>query len=144
MRSGTSWSKFMAAVLVTFSLGDARVTIVDSAGRKLQVPRPVRRMVVLNTDAAEVICALGGEESIVGVSESIAESELLRKLGDRPSVGRWNSPSYERIVELEPEVVIAYGRYPGAELEEKLEPAGMKVARIDCYKDDKTEDKAGR
>ncbi|RKY63533.1 MAG: hypothetical protein DRQ08_09455 [Candidatus Latescibacterota bacterium] len=135
MRSGTSWSS-IAAVLLAFSLGDARetVTIVDSAGRRLQVPRPVRRMVVLNTDAAEVICALGGEEAIVGVSEFVAESEFLRKLGDRPSVGRWNSPSYERIVELEPEVVIAYGRHPGAELEEKLEPAGIKVARIDCYK----------
>lgn len=126
---GTS-CKFIAAVLLALSPVHALETV---AGRKLQVQRPAR-IVVLNTDAAEVICALGGEEDIVGVSESIACSHLLRKLWDRPSVGRWNSPSYERIAELDPDVVIAYRRHPGAELEEKLEPTGIKVARIDCYK----------
>ncbi len=94
----------------------------------------LRRIVVLNSDAAEVICALGAEDKVVGITESIAQSGFFKRLKGKPSVGRWNNPNYEKIAEVEPEVLIAYGRHPGPELEEKLEPIGIKVVRMDYYK----------
>jgi iron complex transport system substrate-binding protein len=93
------------------------------------------RVVVLNGDAAEIICALGAEGKIVGVTDPILKiEELSDKLRGKPPVGRWNSPSFERIVELNPQAVIAYRRYPGPKLEEKLKPLGIGVFRLDCYK----------
>jgi len=114
---------------------ESSVTIVDSTGRQVDIPKPLKRIVVLNTDAAEIICALSAEDRVVGVVDSVVEEDdFFKRLKGKPSVGRWNSPSFEKIVEVDPEVVIAYSRHPGPELEEKLEPTSIKVVRIDCYK----------
>jgi len=111
------------------------LSIIDSTGKKVDIPKPLKRIVVLNSDVAEIICALSAEDRVVGVTDSIAgENDFFKKLKDKPSVGRWNSPSFEKIAEVAPQVVIAYSRHPGPELEEKLEPTSIKVARIDCYK----------
>jgi len=105
---------------------------------EIRNPKPeiknVKKIVVLNSDAVELICALGAEDRVVGITESVAQSGFFNRLKGRPIVGRWNNPNYERIAEVEPEVLIAYGRHPGPELEEKLEPLGIKVVRMDCYK----------
>jgi iron complex transport system substrate-binding protein len=72
---------------------------------------------------------------VVGITDSVTEEpNFFRKLKDKPLVGKWNNPSFENIVEVAPEVVIAYSKHPGPELEEKLEPTSIRLARIDCYK----------
>jgi len=97
-----------------------------------------KRIVVLNTDIAEVIQALGGENYVVGVCDGLAQQkDFFIKLKDKESVGKWDNPDYEKIISLRPDYVIAYGKWPGNELEEKLNPLGIKVLRIDCYFIDK-------
>ena len=98
------------------------------------------RVVLLNGCAAEVICALGCEDRVVGVANEILRRSELKKLSDKPPVGRWNSPSLERIASLRPDLVIAYRRLPDSRLEEGLKPLGIRVLRIDCYKLDKLEE----
>jgi len=96
------------------------------------------RVVLLNGDAAEIICALGAEGKVVGVSHEILKCpELALKLSGKPSVGRWNSPNLELIASLKPDAVIAYSRWPDSRLEEGLNPLGIRVMRINCYKLDK-------
>ncbi len=117
------------------------LTIVDSAGRYVEVPLPLERVVVLNSDAAETICILDAENRVIGVNDYTATKDsVTRELGiifeNTPTVGKWYSPSYERIAELHPQIVITYEKWPGPELEETLESLGIKVVRLNCYEVD--------
>lgn len=42
-------------------------TITDSADRTVTIYRPIRRMIVLNTNFAEAMVVLGAEDRIVGI-----------------------------------------------------------------------------
>ncbi|MBC7342066.1 MAG: ABC transporter substrate-binding protein [Clostridia bacterium] len=109
------------------------VTITDSTGKTVEVPSSVNRVLVLNGDAAEAMRILKVQETIVGVGDTVQQNPYLG-LQDKPVVGKWNNPSLEKIVELKPQVVITFGKWPGSELEQKLEPTGIKVVRLDFYK----------
>lgn len=112
----------------------AEITITDSLGRSVSVPQPLEKVVVLNVDAAEAIAILKGQGKVVGVAEGSIPQKTFLGLQDKPVVGKWDAPSCEKIAELKPQAVIAYGKWPGKDLEEKLEPLNIKVLRIDCYK----------
>jgi len=110
------------------------ITITDSLGKNVTVPQPLEKMVILNTDAAEVIALLGAQGKVVGVSEPSITQKAFLGIKDKQTVGKWDTPSYEKIAELNPQAVIAFGKWPGEDLEKKLEPLNIKVIRLDCYK----------
>jgi iron complex transport system substrate-binding protein len=108
-------------------------------GNKVEVPYPTERVASLNPAALEVICALGAKDRIVGIDQFTKwNPEFYPVLKDRPSIGMpmGMPPSYEKIIDLKPQVVISYADpmwyYP--DLEDKLRPAGIKVLRLDLYK----------
>ncbi len=111
------------------------ITIVDSAGRTVEVPQPLERIAVWNGAVAEVIRALGAADKIIAINKYMPKDDYYWPgLKDKPQIGSPWSIDYEKIVELSPQVLITYSKYPsGTELEEKLEPAGIKVVRLDCY-----------
>ncbi|VUT25790.1 MAG: corrinoid ABC transporter substrate-binding protein [Candidatus Methanolliviera sp. GoM_oil] len=104
------------------------VTITDSLGREVEIPYPVERVVNMNTFANEAIAALGGEDKVVGVDLSIKFfPEFYPTLRDKPVVGFHHFPSYEKIIEVDPDVVIYSSELmwsPG--FEEIMEKAGIK------------------
>jgi len=110
------------------------VTIIDSAGRYVTIRKPVSKVVILNTDVATAIMLLNASNVVVGVPDTVVQDrEFYRNLADLPCVGKFSNPNYEAIIKLEPQLVIAYVQWPGSELEEKLEPLGIKVVRLDFY-----------
>jgi len=110
-------------------------TVIDARDREIQVSLPVRKVVVLSANALEVMQILQAENLVVGVSDYIHQKpRLWSKFQDRPVVGRWNEPDYELIATLRPDLVLCYGRFPGVEAEQKLEPLGIRVLRLDFYK----------
>jgi iron complex transport system substrate-binding protein len=109
------------------------VVIVDSAGRSVELPQPLEKVVILNTDVAEAMRILKVHHNVLGVSDTIQKDPYLG-LQDRDFIGKWNTPNYEKIVELKPQVVVSYSGTPGLELAEKLEPAGIKVVFLDLFK----------
>lgn len=113
-----------------------KITVVDSAGRYVEVPKPLERIVPLNTDAAEVLRLLGAEDKVVGVVDTIAKyPSLFPEMKEKPIVGGWREVNYEKIAELGTQVVISYVKWPDPkELEEKLKPFGIKVIHLDFYK----------
>ncbi|MDH5806643.1 MAG: ABC transporter substrate-binding protein [Candidatus Methanomethylicaceae archaeon] len=116
------------------SIQTSNMTIIDSSGKYITLNVPVKRIVVLTSDAAIAIKLLNASNAIVGVSDVVAKyPTLFKELSNLTNVGKWQSPDYETIVKLKPEVVISYTRWPGSELEEKLEPMGIKVVRLDLY-----------
>ncbi|MEW6425607.1 MAG: ABC transporter substrate-binding protein [Bacillota bacterium] len=111
----------------------AEITITDSLGRSVSVPQPLEKVVVLNGDVAEALSIIGVRDAIIGISDTVQQNPYLG-LQDKPVVGKWDNPSVEKIVELKPQVVLTYSKWPGGELEQKLEPAGVKVVRLDFFK----------
>src|SRR5665648_1098649 len=88
------------------------ITITDSTGKTVTLASLPQRIVVTNSDVAEVICALGGADKIVGASDNAKKEPLLAdKLKNAVSVGDWQKPSVEKIAELKPDVVFGYASY---------------------------------
>jgi iron complex transport system substrate-binding protein len=109
---------------------EKELTIVDSVDRTVTIYKPVERIVGLG-QTAEAIKILKAEDKMVGVTNRIVGwAVLFPELSKLPSVGTRFIPDYEKIIELEPDIVIwtAYAQAP--ELEEKLEPAGIPVVRL--------------
>ena len=112
-----------------------RIRIQDATGRFVEVELPVNRLVVLTSDALEIIRALKAEDLVVGVYSDIARDPLFWPgLKEKPKVGSWKELNYELVVELSPDVVLCYGQRPGRDIEKKLEHFGIKVIRLDFYK----------
>lgn len=111
-------------------------TITDSVGREITIHRPVERIVATGgTYGPETLCALGLQDKIVGVCEGAKKRGELRTLmADKTSVGRscfsWDM---EKIVELNPDIVLAYPySYPA--YEKQLDASGILLVRMDFHK----------
>jgi iron complex transport system substrate-binding protein len=123
-----------AAHVYTYWNGEPR-SIVDSSGKKITIYRPIKSMVVLNSNLLEAIAVLNASEKVTGVAETITKySRFFPEFSRLPSVGKWSEPDMEAILKLNPDAVCAYTAWPEpAGLEDKL-PAALNVIRLDFYK----------
>lgn len=79
------------------------ITVVDSAGREITLSSTAKRIVSVAPTNTEILYALGLGEKIVGVTDFCNyPAEAL----DKPKVGGFMDLNLERIVELEPDVVL--------------------------------------
>ena len=123
-----------------YSLAKKSVTIQDATGTQVEIRLPVKRLVVLTSDALEVIRSLGAADLVVGVYSDILKNPLFwPELKNRPKVGTWKEINYERVTELNPDAVLCYGSRPGRDMEKKLRPFGIQVIRLDFFKPDTLE-----
>lgn len=116
-----------------------KIVFTDAINRRVEISVPVKRIVVLNSDAAEIICALGARDMIVGIGQHVAQNGTAELYGlkDCPTVGSPSAPSMEKIIELQPDLVISYEMWLTQDsFEAMLTPMGIQVARIPCYKMD--------
>lgn len=125
------WSA--ATYTVAIKNKPAFITITDSKGRQVKVLAPPKRIVVTNSDVAEVISALGMADRIVGASDTCLEDPMLsQKLKNAVSIGTWSQPSAEKIVELKPDMVFAYASF--LKNAGQIEATGIPLVCLDCYK----------
>lgn len=115
------------------------IKIQDSAGRYVEVPQPVERIVILWDNPAEELRSLGATERIVGIdteTKKKVDAGFFPELADVPVVGSWDEPDYEKIAELKPDVVIMLSSYPPLpdDVQKKLEPFGIAVVGLDFYR----------
>lgn len=112
-----------------------KITVKDASGCSIDVRLPVKGIVVLTSDALEVIRAIKAEGLVKGVNSGISKDPLFwPELKNRPGVGNWRNPNYELIAELGPDIVIGYAGRPGPVMEKKLGSFGIQVVRLDFYK----------
>ncbi|MBE3586461.1 MAG: ABC transporter substrate-binding protein [Thermoanaerobacter sp.] len=117
------------------AVAQKRITIKDSMGRTVRVPCPPQRIVEVNGDVAELICAFGDAGKIVGASSYTLEDKMLRpKLKKAKDVGKSFTPSVEKIISLKPDIVFGYGNFLKPEVVAQLQRAGIPVVFLDCYK----------
>jgi iron complex transport system substrate-binding protein len=124
----------LGLVLLLSALPARARQVEDAFGRLVTVPDQVRRVVVLSRDMLELVRIVGAMDRVVGVSDTVRRDPgFWPELAHIPQVGRWNDPDYEAIARLAPDLVLAYGRYPGPEAEVKLAAAHIALLRLEVY-----------
>ena len=117
---------------------EKELTLIDSEGNTKTVAMPVNKILTLNSDCTEAIRAIGAKDRIIGIESATAgHTNFFPELSTLPTVGRGSGPDLEEILEINPDIVMAYapGVYnPGHDgLEDKLEPS-LTVVRLNFYK----------
>jgi iron complex transport system substrate-binding protein len=101
----------------------ATIRVVDDAGRELELSGPSRRIVSLVPSVTETIAALGAADRLVARTRY----DLDPALAHLPSLGGGLDPSLEGIVDLEPDLVIAWNARDDRILVPRLREAGIPV-----------------
>jgi iron complex transport system substrate-binding protein len=123
---GAALSAFSASSFATMTTGndDAKRAFTDEAGRQLEVPARVRRIVTLSPDLTETIYALGLEDRLVG-DTNYCDTPAAAK--QKPHIGQPLNPSLEAIVALQPDLVLASTSINRRETVDALAKLGMAV-----------------
>ncbi|MCS6826642.1 MAG: ABC transporter substrate-binding protein [Caldilinea sp.] len=116
------------------------IQVVDSTGRAFTIQRPVNRVVSLNRQISEALTLIGAHERVVGTGDTTIENNPFLPFTDLPDVGATGEVNLELLLSLQPEIVFAYTNRDVQILEEKLEPAGIQVIRVDYYRPDRQKD----
>jgi len=91
------------ALLLVASPADA-AEVLDMTGRRLVVPERPLRVVSLAPSLTEIVYALGAAERLVGVTQ---QCDYPREAASKPKIGGIYTPSFESIVMLRPDLVLA-------------------------------------
>ncbi len=104
--------------------GAAPVDLIDDRGVSLHLSGPALRVISLLPSATESICALGGCSRLVGTDDFSNWPAQVRAL---PKLGGLEDAQLERIVALQPQLVVAA---PGARLLGRLHGLGIAVLAL--------------
>ena len=115
---------------------EKELTVIDSVDRIVTVKKPVEGIIALSSGCAEAIKAIGAKDKVVARNRDM-DGVFFPELSKQPSVGSFFNPDYEKILELQPDIVTSYSAMT---LEEKLEPAGIAVVCLHCYRPDRVEE----
>ena len=111
---------------------EKELTIVDDFPKIVTIHKPVKRIVILSTYGVEAIRSLKAVDKVVGVPGYLAEQHgaFFPELSKLPGIGSGFTPDIEKVLELEPDVVIAYEKSPDpGKFDAKL-PENIKVVHL--------------
>ena len=113
--------------------------IVDSAGKEVTVYKPLKKIVIFNSETVEVFRSLKAEDKIIGVGKYTQEdAAYFPELSKLPGVGSVWTPDLEAVLDLHPDAVFVYGTFMNSsvdEIQETLKAAdpNLVVVRVDCF-----------
>ncbi len=102
------------------SVSDWPRTFTDSLGNSFTRERPVTRVVTLSPNLAEIVCAVGAEEALVGVDDFTTYPPAATT---KPRIGGIINPNLESILAVRPEVVLV-ARGVDAQVLRRLQEVG--------------------
>jgi iron complex transport system substrate-binding protein len=112
------------AGLTAWSPAGTAGEVTDMLGRRLRIPDRAARIVSLAPSITETVYVLGDGERLVGVTDYCDyPPEATRK----PRVGGISTPSFEAILSLRPDLVVATSESNYAEHVERLTSLGLPV-----------------
>lgn len=100
------------------------IDVEDAVGRKLVLERPAMRVVSLAPHMTEVAFAAGAGKQLVG---AVAYSDYPEAAKAIPQVGSYDNVSYESLVALKPDLVLAWRSGNGEEIIARLQSLGLTV-----------------
>lgn len=105
----TNISVGIRALLCWLLLGQAvsaqPIRVHDDDGRELILSEPATRIITLAPSLTELVFSLGAGDQVVGVMDYSDYPEQARQL---PVVGRYDTLDMERIVALQPDLIVAW------------------------------------
>lgn len=101
---------------------DFPVTIIDDMGRKVTLASEPQRLISLAPSHTEILFALDLGDRVVGVTTFCDYPEEAKS---RAKIGGFSSPSLEKIVALEPDLILATSMHQ--QIIGSLEDAGLAV-----------------
>jgi iron complex transport system substrate-binding protein len=113
------------ALTVTATPASTTITITDDYNRTVTIKKYPQRIVSLSPANTEILFALGLNNRIVGVSDY---SDYPEEAKTKPSVGAYNKPDMEKIIALEPDLVMASSEHEA--LTKQLESKGVIVVMV--------------
>jgi iron complex transport system substrate-binding protein len=110
-------------------------SIVDSAGRNITIYKPLERIIVTNSNAAEAVRVVGADDRVIGITNSLLwHPTFFPQMSKLPVVGRWSCVDLELVLQMNADAIIAYKADPSPSyLENKLPPT-ITVLRFDFFK----------
>ena len=120
--------RFLILLISIFLLPVAAsaLTVEDESGSTIEIPDRAQRILPLTPSLAEILFSLGLDERIVGVTDFATYPPAARK---KPRVGTFINPSLEKILALEPDLVIV-----GSERQDEKTNAALKNFSIPVYR----------
>jgi iron complex transport system substrate-binding protein len=114
-------------VLVPPSIEETYIdyTFTDGAGREVTIEKVPERVVSLASSATEVMFAIDAGDKVVGVDKYSTYPEEVTEL---PNLGSGSSLDMEKLIELEPDLVVIWYFY--GEAIENIEQRGINVMAI--------------
>ena len=114
--------------------------VKDSAGREVTIWKPLRNIVVFNSETIEVMRSLMAQDTIIGIGKYTKEDVLFfPEISKLPGVGSVWSPDCEAVLALHPDAVFLYATFSRSKAEniqktiESADPA-ITIVRLDCHK----------
>jgi iron complex transport system substrate-binding protein len=117
--------------MMTFQTSVAAITLPQANGDELTLPEPAKRIITLAPNLAELLFAAGAGEHLEAVVEY---SNFPAQVADIQRVGDAFRIDLERIIELEPDLVIAWSSGNPQTALQKLEQLGIQVLQIEISK----------
>jgi len=102
----------------------ASIEVVDDSGLSVVLKQPARRIVSLAPHATELLFAAGAGQQVVGVVDFSDYPESAKSI---TSVGGYQSLDYEKIISLQPDLIVAWKSGNPAGSIEKLKKMGIPV-----------------
>ncbi|WP_373838682.1 ABC transporter substrate-binding protein [Methanospirillum sp.] len=113
------------------------IVVTDSDGNVLTFDSPPQRIVITGGNIAEVLIMIGASDQIVGVGESVKTDPRLSKyLNNAESIGDYSVPNYEKIISLNPDLLLCYSSDKPKNLD-LLRKVSVPIGFFDCYKQNK-------
>lgn len=114
----------MLALALTGNADAQPVSVVDSAGRTVQLRQPAQRIIALAPHIAENLFTAGAGKQLVGV---VSYSDYPAAARQIPIVGGYHAFSLEKIVSLQPDLIVTWSEGNGADAALPFEKLGIPV-----------------
>ena len=82
------------------------ITVIDFAGKLIELEKPAEKVIALSPHIVENIYSLGAQETLMGV---VSYSDYPLSAKQLPRVGDFSNLNIEKIVEMTPDLIIAWG-----------------------------------
>lgn len=132
MRRGIDWraplrrSSALAWLILAFAPQPvaAAVVAVDDLGQKVRLEKPASRIISFAPHVTELLFAIGAGEKIVGVVKHSDYPEQAKRI---PEIGMNRAADLERIVSMQPDLIIAWLHASSMKQLDRLRSTGIPV-----------------
>ena len=128
---------FVVYGLITAQVSFAGITLPQANGETLSLPAPAERIITLAPNLAELVFAAGAGERLKAVVEYSDFPDQVKQI---PRIGDAFRIDLERIIELEPDLVIAWKSGNPQTALQKLEQLGIKVWQVEISRPEEIAD----